>query len=168
MPHATFEMATAVTADALRGVRQIVPGVEPGGSRVGQPVKPALLIRDAWIELIDLVGQSVNDFNQMTGYLKLSQEQGLNPGFLIGVAQVGSDTQTGAGGIGLHSAVRSIFHEHGTVWAPKYIGAAWFEQGTMTLRATMHLEYEIVQIPWIEWFVKWEFLDSITDNAEEH
>lgn len=135
-------------------------------------MKPALLILDAWIEMIDLsLGGSI-DFNQFTGYLKLSQEQSLNPGFLIGVAQVAADraeqTSVGEHIYPLDASIHNIFHEHGSIWAPKYVGAAWFEQGVVTIRATMHLKYEMVEIPWVEWFVKWDFLDGITDNAEEH
>ncbi|MEE9198070.1 MAG: hypothetical protein V3U45_07980 [bacterium] len=173
MPHATFEMAAAVAADTADiDTRQIVPGVEPGGSRAGQPTKPALLILDAWVEVIDYAMQANTDFNIFTAYLKLSQEQNMDPGFLIPVAQIGQETiihdATGAVGVGIGAGVRDIFHEHGSIWAPAYVSFALFEQGVANIRATLHLEYEVIEIPWVEWFIKWEFLDNITNNAEAH
>ncbi len=174
MPHTTFEMAAIIAADTPDiDTKQLVPGIEPGGSRVGMPTKPALLIMDAWIELIDVIhGAGGDDFNQFTGYIKMSQDQDMDPGIILPVAQVGGQRQVvtavGENIFGNNSVIYKLFHEQGSIWAPKYVSAAWFEQGGMSIFATLHLVYEVIEIPWIEWFVKWDFLDNITNNAEAH
>lgn len=174
MPHAILRHSASGTISATTRSdrpRQLIPGIEPGGSRVGQPTKPALLIMEAWIEVFDAaLAQAVNDYHGMTGYLILSQEQSLNPGFLIPVAQIGGFfwEQTAVGRGFQELAPKRLFREQGTVWAPKFVGTYWREAGVASIEAVIHLEYEVVRIPWVEWFVKWDFLDHIGDLRGEH
>ena len=171
MPHALFPMSGVIGGTTTAAVRQLIPGIEPGGALAGRDMKQALLIRDAWIEVIDL-DLTPGDYNQFTGYLKLSQEESLNPGFLIGVAQVGARVlqidATGHIVHGLDSSIYKIFHEQGSIWVPQFVGTYWAEQGDAAIRATMHLQYEVILIPWMEFMIRWDWLDNITDNDEQH
>lgn len=172
MPHAIFTMPASITGTTTARARQIIPGIEPGGALAGREMKKVLLIQDAWIEVIDMDINSAVDFNQFTGYLKLSQEEDLTPGFLIGVAQVGARVReadaTGRHSVGLGASIHNIFHEAGSIWAPQFVGTYWAEQGTASIRATMHLKYDVILVPWMDWFIMWDWLDNITDNDEQH
>ena len=32
----------------------------------------------------------------------------------------------------------------------------------------VHLDYERIDVPWMDWFIMWEFLDGIVDNEREY
>ena len=85
MPHAVFSLGetTGTTRDMPRS---LIPGVEPGGSRVGQPMKPALLIINAWAEPISVDVRGAEGINEATYGLILSQENNLNPGFTLPIS----------------------------------------------------------------------------------
>ncbi len=172
MPHAIFSTVGEISSSQRIEARQLIPGVEPGGSRVGQPMKPALLIEDAWIEVVSFDFTGATDYNGYTAFLVLSQEPNLTPGFLMAVAEIGGDISV-ASSVGrevwaVDSVVHSLFHEHGSIWAPKYVGMLWSERGTAILDARVHLKYDVVMIPWVEWFVKWDFLDHVVDGEGQH
>ena len=173
MPHAVFNLGTQ-TASADLAARPLIPGVEPGGSRVGQATKPALLIRDAWIEIIDWARSSNADYHQATFYLKLSQELDLTPGLLLPVATVHSNMINASVGntdqplTGTPVMIHSLFHAQGTVWAPRVVGVRMVEVGTVDIDADLHLDYESVDVPWMDWFIMWEFLDGIADNERQY
>lgn len=169
MPHAVFNLgALAATTEAT--ARQLVPGIAPGGSRVGQPTKPALLIRNAWIELIDLTPADSDDFNMGTWYLKLSQEPDMTPGLQLPIGQIGnaiSDSATAAA----HPQdfiYRDLFKAQGTVWAAQFVGVRLVEIGAVTIDSDVHIDYERIDVPWMDWFVMWDFLDNIVDNEREY
>ena len=168
MPHAIFSTGTQTTTLDVRSTsRQIIPGVEPGGSKVGQPLKPALLITDCWVEAVGFEPDfSVSGRVGFDVFLKLSQEESLNPGFMIPVAMVGLGWVQTAAGFS-DTIVHDLFRQHGTVWAPKYVGVHLFEIGVSVVDLHVHLNYEVIEIPWIEWFVKWDFLDHIPDLSGE-
>ena len=172
MPHAVFNLGSQ-TATGDLAARNLIPGIEPGGSRAGRDTKPALLIRDAWIEVNDvtIVG-AANDFNGFQIYLKLSQELDLTPGLILPIAAVGMEraesTAVGFASVGIDSMVREMFRAQGTVWVPRVVGIRLLESGTATLDADVHLDYERIELPWMEWFLEWEFLDGVIDNEREY
>ena len=171
MPHAVFNLGTqSSTADLA--ARLLIPGIEPGGSRAGRAMKPALLIRNAWIEPIDLgTGNGEDlDYNSMTYFLKLSQELGMDPGLLLPIAHTGYELREGSG-VGRYSFNRTfldIFKAHGTVWVPRVVGIRVVETGVVSQDVDVHLEYERIELPWMEWFLEWEFLDGVINNEREY
>ncbi len=167
MPTLVFRNLTPnSTGDVDRSARQVIPGVEPGGSRVGAPLKPALLIKDIKMTVLDL-DAAAEDFNRITLYLKLSQSHNLNPGLHlpIGMAIMGEDA-TPARQTYLE---RELFEAQGTVWAPRVVGIHAVEQGTIGASAfEVRMSYERVDIPWMEWFIRWDFLDNVVDGEQEY
>ena len=149
--------------------RQLIPGIEPGGSLAGRSMQPALLIKDAWIELADW-SQGAVDFNQIEIFLKLSQEESLNPGHILELGVVNSHTtRDEAGGSNVSSVnVQQDFHHRGTLWVPQFVGVRVQEIGTVVYDLRVLLSYEMVFIPWMEWFILWDFLDNVNDNGEEY
>ncbi len=179
MPVAVFDLptlsASAVPAVAGGNPRQLIPGVEPGGSRVGQPLKPALLIHDAWIQFINATTlDTAQDFNMGAWDLLLGQEQDMINALVMPVGQVSMQIlDPGVGATdqpvtGNNWAHRQVFKAQGTVWAPKYVGVSFVELGTVDLQADVFLDYEVVEIPWMEWFVKWDFLDHISGQQRDY
>ena len=169
MPHAVFNLGSQ-TATADLAARALIPGIEPGGSRAGRDTKPALLIRDAWLEVIDFDLTTADDTNMMSYFLKLSQELNLNPGLILPIGAIGS-RRTGAGGEtgGLHQILRERFDAQGTLWAPRVVGVRVVETGTVIQAdVDVHIDYERIDVPWMDWFLMWEWLDGIGDNEREY
>ena len=126
MPVAHFNLGNIV-ATGDHGSRPLIPGIDPGGSRLGQPLKPALLIQDCWIEVQDLGIFGTTD-TQVIGYnLKLSQEQSLSPGLLLPIAKIIGTQQDGTG-MGA-PIIDKIFSPHKRVWVAKYVGVRVAESG---------------------------------------
>ena len=168
MPHAVFSPGAQASGGDFVG-RPMIPGVEPGGSRVGQPTKPALLIKNAWVELQDISLASTDAQGWRIG-LKLSQETDLSPGLVLPVAVLlGSSDGTSNHlfkGILDQTPRESML---GSLWAPKMVGVRLDEIGVgSTLTASVHLDYERVDVPWMDWFIMWEFLDGIADNERQY
>lgn len=163
MPHAVFDTGSiSATSDSLS--RTLVPGVEPGGSRVGQPLKPAVLLQDAHMEVLEF-DTATEDFNSARLFLKMSKNNNLNPGLNLLVGSVHSSAVGATNPNALY--VEQNFKAKGTIWAAAYLGVRMVETGSLTVRARIHLDYERVDIPWMEWFMRWEYLDNIVDNTLE-
>ncbi len=157
------------TTTVFQTMRQLIPGLQPGGSRVGQPMKPALLILDAWAEILNGSILDANTFNQFRIDLRLSQEQTGIPGLILPVASWTSQ-QAEATAVGRYAAdlpLRQVFKNQGTIWAAKYVGVQLIEVGTATIDVSVFVEYEQILIPFMEWFVKWDFLDHVIDNTKD-
>lgn len=171
MPHAVFNLGPQTTTADL-AARSLIPGIAPGGSRAGQATKPALLIQDAWIEVVDIVPFQAADFNMATYSLKLSQETDLTPGLILPVGQLGQAnievTAVGQRIVGIRDMTRDLFHAQGTVWAPRMVGIHIEEVGTINQDVDVHLDYQQVDVPWMDWFIMWDFLDNIVDNELEY
>lgn len=170
MPHAVYNIGVQSAGGNFQA-RQLIPGIEPGGSRVGKS-KPTLLILDVWIEPKDYSALTTSDFNAMTYYLKLSQEPDLTPGLILPVGIMGSQVleadATGRPTIGINSVTKDLFHAQGTRWAPAYVGAFLLENGSLSTDADLHLDYEQVEAEWMDWFILWDFLDNIIDNETQY
>ncbi len=168
MPHLVINTGD-ISATQEATPRTIIPGVEPGGSRAGRETKPALLIRDCYLELVDGAFLTASDFNQMTFYLKLSQEIDMTPGLqmLIGTIGTAYTQLDGTGNSSSGDVVQNRFRAQGTVWAPRFIGVRVVEVGTINMDVNIHLDYEQINVPWMDWFLMWEFLDGIADNEQE-
>ncbi len=167
MPHAVFSHGeTTATTEAI--ARPLIPGVEPGGSRVGQATKPALLIRDCWVEPIDVNVTGGVGGNFMSYYLKLSQESDMTPGLLLPIAVFGAEVDSEVAATGIKEVVKDLFRAQGTVWAPRFVGVRVVEVGAAIVNADVHLDYERVDVPWMDWFIMWDFLDGIADNEKEY
>ncbi len=164
MPHAVYNLGNQNTSVDLLG-RPLVPGVEPGGSRAGRDLKPALLIRDAWIEVIGQSTIGATGDELATYNLKLSQEVDLTPGLLLPVAQV---RMSGNATNNEDVDVDDIFRAQGTIWAPRVVGVRLVEFGSVNLDVDVHLDYERIDVPWMDWLLMWEFLDGIVDNEREY
>ena len=169
MPHAVFNLGTqGATADLA--ARSLVPGVEPGGSRAGRPTKPALLIKNAYLQLIDEVHDATpSDFDGFNVFLKLSQESDLTPGLILFIA--GAGIGKGGAAQAFHSTILqpSNFPSVGTIWAPRFVGIRIEILGGLdSVDVDVHLDYERIEVPWMDWFIMWEFLDGIIDNEREY
>lgn len=166
MPHAVIDSGSQTTS-ADFGSRPLIPGVEPGGSRAGRR-KPALLIRQADVEF-DLIDPDLSAAGPeaLTVFLKLSQEQALDPGLILPVCELLTDTQTAVGSVSAN--IRKNFMAAGTVWAPAWVGGHGELAGGWTAyNVRIHLDYEVIMVDWRDWFVMWEFLDGITNNEREY
>ncbi len=158
------------TGAADIGPRTFVPGIEPGGSRVGHPTKPALMIKNAWAELIDIIDAGTSPgYQEAQVRLKLSQETDLSPGLLLPVAEVHA-SKTGVAQEFNQVEVRQVFKGQGTIWAPRVVGlgVGGLVGGVDSLRWRVYIDYETVDIPWEDWFFLWDFLDNVTNDSFEY
>jgi len=134
-------------------------------------MKPALLLQDAYIEVVDVVaGHGVDEFNQALFALKLSQEQSLDPGLLLPLAQVGTlvTEVTAVGEIATPLSIIDLFRAKNTLWAPKWIGLRMFERGAIDIDISVHIDYEQVMVPFWDWFMMWELIDNVTNNTKDY
>lgn len=171
MPHISFDTG-AVSGEFNGNARNVIPGVEPGGSRVGHPTKPALLIKDCYAEIVDYAnGDATGDWERSRVFLKLSQETDLTPGLILPVAAVAAG-KSGTANIWNAFQVTQEFKAQGSVWAPRVVGVFISDVGGAglpdTIRWFIHLDYEQVDIPWMDWFILWDFLDGIGDNERQY
>ncbi len=172
MPHAVFSLGSQVT-DVVLAERNLVPGVEPGGSRAGEPTKPALLIRDCWVvpNRLAMIAGTTADINTLVS-LKLSQEVGLDPGLNLPIAFFNRE-RLQSSAVGEYAAawmMKEVFHAQGTVWAPRRVGLRVEHAGgaPTVFDVDVHLDYERVDVPWMDWFIMWDFLDNAVDNELEY
>lgn len=171
MPHAVLNLGfQSATVDIAASVRPLIPGIEPGGSRVGHPMKPALLIRDVWLQPIDVNVSAATGGNTMGYFLKLSQEESLNPGLLLPIGVFGNEhTQVSAvGAVNQPLEPQGMFKAQGSIWAPAFIGVRVEEVGNANVDCDVHIDYERVDVPWMDWFLMWDFLDNIVDNERQY
>ena len=165
MPHAVLGTEAVITTTGDFAARQLIPGVEPGGSRAGAATKPALLLREAWIEPITLGVTGAGIADSFSIFLKLSQEEDLTPGLLLPVGRI---TLAGDASNSNGYTIDRFFMAAGTIWAPKHVGIRLVEDGACGLDVNVHLDYERIDVPWMDWFIMWEFLDGIVDNEKEY
>ena len=170
MPHAVLFLG-AVAADTEGDARQLVPGIEPGGSRAGHPFKPAVLLQNAWIEVVNAAHGLGDVYFGARVFLKLSTEEDLSTGLLLPVAQFGDHSQTA--GVGEATVaplvINDLFQAQGTIWVPHVIGLRVDLQNAWdAVDVIVHLEYEAIEIPWVEWFRRWDFLDNVGNNEREY
>ncbi|MCJ2532028.1 MAG: hypothetical protein LN413_07000 [Candidatus Thermoplasmatota archaeon] len=171
MPHAVFDF-TALAADQRFGGRELVPGIAPGGSFAGREQKPALLLRDAWVEITDVVyAGGVSDYNGANFLLQLSQDVDLNPALQLPVDRFGNISMAATDTTA--EAISPLNRDHqfkaqGTIWAPQFVGVRFDEKGAANFTGFLHLDYEMVMVPWMDWFIMWEFLDNIVDGARDY
>jgi hypothetical protein len=170
MPHVTFTTGR-ISSTSEFGARQLVPGIEPGskirGLRKARRFRPAMVIRQAYVQLEDIVTPASADIGVAFVELKLSQEQDLTPGLLLPVSQfvVGSTSTA--------NLIQTIMEERlgdfisGTVWVPRFVGVRVGITGSIEIDPTVHLDYDIIQVPWQDWFLMWEFLDNVRNNTRE-
>lgn len=161
-----FDDATS-TGDVAESVRSLIPGIEPGGSRVGQPLKPALLIHNARILVTNWDPTNARDYHGITVTLKLSQNQSLNPGLHLLVAVMGENVEEAdtTGRFSSPLVINDLFDGRGSVWAPAFVGARVDVSGAFdAFSGSIRLTWEQIDIPYIDWFVGWDYLDHITDG----
>lgn len=168
MPHAVFNLGIQAATIDLAG-RSLIPGVEPGGSRAGQETKPALLIRDAWVEPIQINFDAVA-LHSLNVYLKLSQETDLTPGLILPIGAHASENVQATAVAVYHNNFTwlDLFRARGTVWAPRVVGIRLVIAGFSGVDLDVHLDYEAVDVPWMDWFMKWDHLDNVVDNDKEY
>ncbi len=173
MPHAVFNLGTqSASVDIAGSFRPLIPGIDPGGSRLGHPMKPALLILDAWMEPVAVNMLSALTINQSTYYLKLSNEHDGSPGLLLPVAAFGGhfieSTTVGRQVSELGAQYMNLFKARGTIWVSRFVGVRHVELNTVSTDADLHLDYEMIMIPWMDWFMRWDFIDNVVDNARDY
>ncbi len=172
MPHAIFNLGS-LSASQEASPRTLVPGVEPGGQKAGRDFKPALLIQDCWVEPVSLAQGATITWESMTYSLKLSQEFDMTPGLELPIAVIGSERAqadaTGTITAGAEALIKEMFHAQGTVWAPRFVGVRVVESGSITgYDVDVHLDYERIEVPWMDWFLMWDFLDNVVDNQRDY
>lgn len=168
MPHAVFDPGS-VTGGGNLEARRLARGIEPGGATLGGETKPALLLVDARMEVVDLTTLGIANHSTIGVSLKLSQNQTLIPGqdIPVGNLLVGDiGNANGESAIFVHE----FFMAKGTVWAPRFVGMRLNEKaGALpNWHIKLHLDYEIVQVPWEEWLILWDQLDNVVDNSFEY
>ena len=169
MPVAVFDSGIQSTSTEV-GARHLIPGIEPGGSRAGQPFKPALLIKDVVVEFANAARDSTADLDILVVLLKLSQESDLTPGLILPLAQMisGGPASAEHSALVLNTDPGRLLR--GSVWAPMYVGLR-VEETTGQFNAfqwLVTLSYETILVPWEEWFIMWDFLDNVVDNTREY
>lgn len=151
--------------------RPLHPAIAPGASRPGTTTKPAILINDAWALLLAFTDSgTTQDFQRLRVSLKLSQERDLTPGLVLDIATVYAAKTATANLWNSIQVQEAGFHHAGTVWAAKYVGIQ-IDMGVGNLDNItweVYLDYDIIEIPWDEWFLRWDFLDNIVDNDREY
>ncbi len=166
MPHVVFESG-AVVATSDFASRPLIPGIEPGGSRLGHPTKPALLIQEAKIVVNDLSITDTDDFWNVLVDLKLSQENSLVPGLLLDVGNLmGAVPATAQALSSIHQ--EDTFRAQGTVWAAAFMGIRFTLVNVASVNINIHVDYEAVDIDWMSWFIRWDFLDNIVDLDRDY
>lgn len=172
MPHVVFDAMGLLSATARGDPRQLIPGIDPGGSRAGHATKPALLIKNAWLEPIDVNVAIALGTNQATYGLILSQDQDLTPGLFLPIGAWGEEysEQSGVGREVHHlgSSFMNLWHASGTVWVPRFVGIFMNEVGSVNTDVDVHLDYERIDIPWMNWFIKWDWLDNVVDGQRDY
>ena len=172
MPHVVFDRLGSVTTTDRGDARKLIPGIEPGGSRAGQDFKPALLIKDAWLEPISVSVNTIGSYNAMTYGLILSNDQDLNPGLALPIGTYGAEvaqvTAVGVLTYPVSSLYEHLFRAQGSIWAPEWVGIYHNETGTAATDVDVHLDYEMVMIPWMEWFIMSEWIDGVTDGQRDY
>ncbi len=134
-------------------------------------MKPALLILNAWMAINNFSTSAVADVQMVAVGLKLSQEQDLDPGLVLPVAEIIVGNTEVAVSIFDSIVIRDMFHAQGTIWCPAWVGVRLAEPSTSKLtdyNVKVYLQYEVVQIPWVDWFLNWEWLDNIVNNEEQY
>lgn len=157
----------SVSAAADIGGTQFIPGVEPGGSRAGKD-KPMLLIKDLWAELSDIVVSASDEEIRSRVFLKLSQELDLTPGLILPIAGFAGDIVevTAVGHDVVAPAIEQLGSRFaGTIWAPRVVGLRVTMSGLTSVNWVVHVDYERVLVPWMDWFIAWDFLDNVVDNT---
>lgn len=167
MPVVRLSTGTLTGTADVGGV-PLIPGVTPGGASAGRD-KPAMLINDFGLEISDMAHDNTQDFDVVAIYLKLSQETDLTPGLLLKVAEIGM-WNTAATAENVTAMYRYTERLHlGTVWAPRMVGLrVIMSAGVSAFDGHVDVNYDRITIPWTEWFVRWDFLDNITDNAVQY
>lgn len=134
-------------------------------------MKRVLLIQNAYAEVIRMVVEdAATDFAIVNYYLKLSQEIDLTPGLLLPVVQLIASHTAAAADPNAIQVIPLGQHLAGTIFAPRFVGIRAEEQsGTLgTHNVFIHLDYEVIEVPWMDWLMMWDFLDNITDNSREY
>ena len=169
MPFATFDLGTQTASIDMLG-RQLIPGIEPGGALAGRTMKPALIFTGASWKVENVTdADAAGDFQHLEIYVKLSQEEDLTPGFLLHVADLHLQ-KTGTANIWNNVVIKDHFQRHvGSIWVPKFVGVRLENvSGVDAIESQLYLEYEPVLIPWMEYMIRWDFLDNIPDNSVEY
>ncbi len=167
MPHKVWDLGQLASSGDVAPT-PLIPGVEPGGSRAGQPTKPALLIQDCGVQFNDIDLAAGADLRGVNVFLKLSQEPDLNPGLLlhIGGVHILSEEATSVGLAPI--VVHNDFHHQGTIWAPAFVGVKFMEQVAVSWDIDVWLKYERIDVPWMDWFMMWDFLDNVVNDTREY
>jgi len=171
MPTAIFDTTGLTAGNEVIGTqRSLIPGIEPGGSRAGRDLKPALLIVDCRASLQNLADAgTTTDFQTTSVFLKLSQEFGLIPGLELRIADA-TLAKTATANLWNSIQVQQQFRAQGTIWVPRNVGL-FVEPGSGgidTLDWVVELDYERIDIPFMDWFIGWDWLDNIVDNDREY
>ncbi len=171
MPTAILDTSGLTAGDEVGDtIRHLIPGVEPGGSRAGRAFKPALLIVDCRASLQNLADAGVAaDFQTSSVFLKLSQELDLTPGLELRIADA-TLGKTATANLWNSIQVQQQFRAQGKIFAPRVVGlfVELGSGGIDTLDWVVELEYERIDIPWMDWLLQWEYLDGIVDNEREY
>ena len=166
MPHAVLRTGAQTGAVTSPG-RSFIPGVTPGGQFAGKS-KPAFFLRDVNVEVLGMAPNlGAGGEEDLVLFLTMSQEVAMAPHFLLPVAQAAIETQTAVGSVRV--ALEKTFHAQGTMWAPRFVGWRTLVGGSWTnYDFVIHIDYEVVFLPWRDWFVHWEFLDGTPTAQREY
>ena len=97
--------------------------------------------------------------------IKLSQEEGLDPGLLLPVINMHVGVTATASLVQALEEERFGHHMNGTLWAPAFLGLNLVLGGNVaTAFANVHLDYDVILVPWMDYMIMWDFLDNVVNN----
>ncbi len=167
MPHSVFNLGDQPAA--VTGLfRQLVAGQGPAEGLVigrSRAFRPAILIRDAWIE-VNYFDVATEDFHQMKYSLALSNTRPPTAAsLLLPVGRV-SQSSDGATNPDAPLSVEQLFRAQGTLWVAQWIGVDVQEAGGVVLAdVDVHFDWTGAVIDWWDWFVKWNELEESPDGS---
>jgi len=150
-----------------------VAGIEPGQKIfIGRNREPKnmLLLLDAWIELVDITGGLVIDFQGAKYSLALGRDP-MTTALLLPVGIIHSNVQNLKAGstdqptTAFNWQVEQLFKAQGTMWAAKTIAVDFDERGTAIADVDVHLDWTVVPTDWWTWFTSWNALEVAPDGS---
>ena len=126
-----------------------------------------LMIENAYISLQDF-DTATEDWHALEIFLKLSQENDMTPGLLLPVAAVYAPATgtTNPSGFTIDQLGDRLA---GTIWAPRNVAVRVIERGAVVAyQLELHLDYHKVDVPWMDWFIAWDYLDNVVDETVEY
>ncbi len=110
----------------------------------------------------------LNDYEEVSVFLALSQEANLDPAQLLPIGQVHSLSEAVAGTGNAIQIDQRGDKIAGTIWAPKFVGI-FMDGGNFPTNVTVEvwLAYDMIDLEWMDWFFHWDYLDNVVNLTKQ-